>query len=96
MGENQGDVVILGVGSPGVYDDTDAQGIMDFLAERGITYPTLMDTTGEVFNTYGATSLPTTWLIRADGKLMGYVPGAMEKETMLDVIQQTLGAESSD
>lgn len=92
LGENQGDVVILGVAAPDSYDTVDEQGIIDFLAEHGWTYPVVMDSTGKYFNAYGAQSLPTTWLIRADGKLMGYIPGAMDKPAMLDVIQQTLDA----
>ena len=92
LGENQGDVVFLGVGSPAV-DSTDEAGIYAFLEEHGWTYPVLMDTDGRVFDMYGAQSLPTTWLIRPDGNLMGYIPGALTKDQMLDVIHQTQAAE---
>ena len=32
--------------------------------------------------------------IRKDGTLMGYVPGAMEKDMMTDVIRQTLESDA--
>ena len=88
-GENEGDVVILGIGAPSSYDSVDEAGIISFLQENGCTYPVLMDTTGDVFNTYGASSLPTTWLIRTDGMLMGYIAGALSREQMEQLIEMT-------
>ena len=89
LGENRENVIILGIGAPNSYDTVDEKGISDFLEQHGWTYPVLMDKTGKIFEIYGAQSLPTTWLIRADGNLMGYVPGAMDKETMMNLIRQT-------
>jgi len=89
LGENTQDVVILGVCAPGTYDTADEAGILAFIEEHGWTYPMLMDLTGEVFGTYVSGSLPTTWLIRTDGNIMGYMPGAMTKENMLYLIQLT-------
>ena len=89
LGENRENVIILGIGAPNSYDTVDEKGITDFLEQHGWTYPVLMDKTGKIFEIYGAQSLPTTWLIRADGNLMGYVPGAMDKETMMNLIRQT-------
>ena len=88
-GENEGDVVILGIGAPSSYDSVGEAGIISFLQENGCTYPVLMDTTGDVFNTYGASSLPTTWLIRTDGMLMGYIAGALSREQMEQLIEMT-------
>ncbi len=89
LGENRENVIILGIGAPNSYDTVDEKGVTDFLEQHGWTYPVLMDKTGKIFDLYGAQSLPTTWLIRADGNLMGYVPGAMDKETMMNLIRQT-------
>ena len=92
LGENRQDVVILGVAGPGCIDTVDEQGIVDFLAEHAWTYPVLMDTAGEMFQVYVDSALPTSWFIRKDGMLFGYVAGAMNKEGMLDAIRQTLEA----
>ncbi len=89
LGENRENVIILGIGAPNSYDTVDEKGVADFLEQHGWTYPVLMDKTGKIFEIYGAQSLPTTWLIRADGNLMGCVPGAMDKETMMNLIRQT-------
>ena len=89
LGENQEDVVFLGLASPLAVDNVDEAGIISFLEEHGWTYPVLMDETGELFQTYYAQSLPTTWLIRKDGMVMGYVPGAMSKDQMQEVIRMT-------
>lgn len=93
LGENQKDVVILGVAAPGSYDSVDEKGIVDFLKEHGWTYPVVMDRTGEFFDIYGAQSLPTTWLIRKDGSLLGYMPGAMAKAQMQEVIRLAMEEE---
>lgn len=90
LGENQEQVVMLGIGSPKAHDTADEAGIIAVLEENGITYPTLMDTTGEIFTTYGASTLPLTWLIQADGSLFGYYIGALQKDQMLLLIQKTM------
>lgn len=90
LGENEGDVVILGMCAPSTHDSADLDGVMAFVEEHGWTYPMLMDMTGEVFDIYVAGGYPTTWMIKADGTLMGYVSGMMDKETMTSIIQQTL------
>ena len=92
LGENAGDVVILGVANPSGADTADEAGIIAFLEEQGLTYPCLMDTEGLLFRELIMSGYPTTWLVRADGCLMGYVEGAMSREAFEDVIGQTLTA----
>ena len=86
LGENEGDVAIFGMGAPSTHDTADEAGIAAFLEENGYTYPTLMDPTGELFGIYGISSFPTTWVIRPDGSILGYVPGALTKEQMTQII----------
>ena len=92
-GENTGDVIILGVAAPKSdanpfnQETLDADGIADFLEEGGYTYPVLMDTTGDVLMDYGISAFPTTFMIRADGKILGYVPGGMSKDMMKQIIE---------
>lgn len=83
-------LVILGVASPGQGQETDEQGIADFLKENGYTYPVLMDTTGEVFANYGVSALPTTYMIDRDGNVFGYVSGQLSEGNMLSIIEQTM------
>ena len=60
-----------------------------FLQENGYTFPVVMDVSGEVFAAYGIRAFPTTFMIAADGSVYGYVPGAMSKAVMEDIIRQT-------
>ncbi len=85
-GENTGDVIILGI-----TNGLSQQEMADFFAEKELTYPTLLDTDGSVFATYGAYSLPTTFMIDVDGNVYGYLPGMMDRETMDSIIAQTKG-----
>ena len=89
LGENSQDVVILGMCAPGTHDTADEAGVISFIEENGWTYPMLMDTTGEIFRTYGVGSFPTTWLIQSDGNIRGYLFGAMSKDDMLYLIETT-------
>lgn len=66
--------------------------IIAFLKDKHFTFPVLFDETGLAFHQYAITSFPTTFLIRADGRVMGYAPGAMRKDMMLDIINQTIAA----
>jgi peroxiredoxin len=46
-----------------------------FVAENGLTFPILLDSTGAVYRQYAITSLPTTFFIRADGTIAEVVVG---------------------
>ena len=92
LGENQGDVAILGVAAPSSFDTATEEEIAAFLEEHECTYPVLMDQAGSLFVPYNASSLPTTVLIRPDGYVLGYIAGALSKEQMLDLIQRAQAA----
>jgi thiol-disulfide isomerase/thioredoxin len=52
--------------------------VRDFVKEYGLTFPVLIDSTGKVGATYGARSIPTTYLVDADGNAIGYLVGSRE------------------
>lgn len=83
-------VIILGVAAPGLGQEKDEAGIKAFLDESGYTYPTLMDTTGDLFSEYGISSFPTTFMIDREGNVFGYVSGALNEDMMKNIIEQTL------
>ena len=85
------ELILLGVAAPGVGKEQDEEGVKAFLKERGWTYPTLMDRDGSVFTTYGASGLPTTFVINREGGVFGYIPGAMSEEILQKVVEQALG-----
>ena len=94
-GENQGDVIVLGVANPKTedapynQDDTQTE-VEQFLADGGYTFPVVMDTTGEVLYRYGISAFPTTFMIGSDGNVFGYVTGALDGAMMESIIQQTI------
>lgn len=90
--ETEGDnaVIILGVAALGLGQEKDEAGIKAFLDESGYTYPTLMDTTGDLFSEYGISSFPTTFMIDREGNVFGYVSGALNEDMMKNIIEQTL------
>ena len=92
----QGDaaeVVILGAAAPEMGQEGDASSITQFMEENGYTYPVLMDESWEMFNWYGITSFPTTFMIDRNGNVYGYVTGQMSEDIMRSIIRQTLGEE---
>ena len=47
-----------------------------FMKENGYTFPVLLDSRGEVANTYGITAVPTTYLLDPEGRTVGKALGA--------------------
>lgn len=90
--ESEGDdaLIILGVAAPNMGQETSEEGIKKFLEDNGYTYPVLMDTTGELFASYGIYSFPTTFMIDRDGKIFGYVSGMLTEDMMHSIIEQTM------
>ena len=62
----------------------------DYLEENGLTFPVVMDTTGELFYWYGISAFPTTFMIDANGNVYGYVSGALTADMMESIVQQTM------
>lgn len=94
FGENEGEVVILGIANPKTEEnptnqDGTIEEITSFMNENGYTYPVVMDTTGEYFATYGISAFPTTFMIDAEGNVYGYVSGALTEDMMRSIISQT-------
>ena len=88
-------LVLLAVAAPGQGGEKDAEGIKAYLETNGYTYPSLMDTDESVFKTYGASGLPTTFVIGRDGSVIGYVPGAMTEEMLEKIVAQALGSDTA-
>lgn len=93
-GKNQQDVIILGIVGPKTsmspnLDNKNEEEIKQFLKDYNITYPVLFDNTGKSFYDYYIQAFPTTFMIDKDGKIYGYVNGALNKETMKKIIEQT-------
>lgn len=52
-------------------------GVKAFVAENGYTFPVYFDTTYSAANAYRVYSIPTTYLINADGEIIGRKEGMM-------------------
>lgn len=82
-------VQILAVCTPSVGGEMSEEEIAAFLEEKGYTFPVLMDTYGVFTSKYGITAIPTTFFITEDFKVLGYVSGAMDLDTMEKLIEET-------
>ncbi len=93
--DQEGDdaLVVLGVAAPNYGQEGSEEEIAAFLESNGYTYPCLMDTTGELFMSYGIGSFPTTFMIDRDGNIFGYVSGMLSMDMMENIIQQTMSGE---
>ncbi|MEG1446467.1 MAG: cytochrome c biogenesis protein CcdA [Ruthenibacterium sp.] len=87
-GANGKDVIVLSIANPKT--DGSVAGVTAFFADNGYTYPVLMDTTGDVFASYGVRSFPTTFMIDAEGNVYGYVVGALARDVMDSIVEQTI------
>ncbi len=88
--EGENALVVLGVAAPNLGNEKSEEEIKEFLEENGYTYPVLMDTTGEVFMSYGVNAFPTTFMITREGEVFGYANGQLNEETMKSIVAQTM------
>lgn len=88
--EGEDALVVLGVASPNIGGEGSEEEVKAFLEENGYTYPVVMDTTGEIFSSYGISSYPTTFMIDRDGNGFGYVSGMLSQDVMESIIKQTM------
>lgn len=86
-GENKEDVVMLGLASPNLGKEGSEEQIKDFLSKEGYSFPTVMDKNADIVYGYGIGAFPSTIIIDKDGYITRYVPGAMNKETMKQLIE---------
>lgn len=94
-GENEGDLVVLGVANPKTdshpnNSDVSVDEVKAFIDEQGITYPVLMDTEGALFGAYRIMSFPTTFMIDKDGNVYGYLSGMLTSDMMDSIVEQTM------
>ena len=89
-GNNEKDLVVLGVAAPNLGQEGSAEDITAFLEENGYTYPTLMNEDASLFYSYGISSFPTTFMIDKNGNVYGYIMGAQSREVFDNIIQQTI------
>lgn len=61
----------------------DAQKILPFIQERGLTYPVLLDKDGSVAKAYQMKSLPSSFFINRDGTITEVVIGGPMAEALL-------------
>ncbi|WP_040198328.1 cytochrome c biogenesis protein CcdA [Candidatus Soleaferrea massiliensis] len=98
--ENQDDLVVLGVANPKTAEnrfnsDVSIDEVKQFLTDGGYTYPVAMDLTGEVFQQYGISAFPTTFMIDREGNVFGYLTGTLTKSMMEDIVRQTMEGKRS-
>lgn len=98
-GENEGDVIILGVAGPRTEqnpftNEGTQEDVEQFLEDNGYTFPVVMDLTGEIQSAYAISAFPTTFMIDSNGNVYGYVPGALTRDIMESIIQQTIDSVS--
>lgn len=62
-----------------------------FIEEQGYGFPVFYDTEFDAANTYGASSLPTTFFIDAQGKVTAQAKGAIDSDTLQRGIDMITG-----
>jgi peroxiredoxin len=71
------DFTILAVAAPNPPRETRAK-IEEFINDGGFTFPILLDTSHSVYSTYGSGSVPTSWIVGPEGKLVARLVGARD------------------
>ena len=67
----------------------------DFVAEKGYTFPVYFDTDQDAALTYSVYSLPSTYLIDAEGNVVARAVGAINRETLQTGIDMIYPAQTA-
>ncbi len=67
--------------------------VADFLKENGYSFPIYFDQTQIASYTYGASSIPLTFVINKGGEVYGYQIGVLPEEALEGAIKTVLGEE---
>lgn len=99
-GENKGDVIILGVTNPKNEQnpnssDIDEEKLKAFLQEGDFAFPSIFNASGDIFEAYGISAFPTTFIIDGNGTLVGYAQGMLTKEIMQSAIEDARAAKKN-
>ena len=94
-GQNQEDVIFLGVTSPSSNEnryasDVSKEEILEYIEQKSLSFPMLFDVKGNVYNSYYIYAFPTSFLIDKEGNVVWYSPGALPKETIKSNIDALL------
>lgn len=66
--------------------EKDPNGVGQFVKDYGLTFPVVLDTTGEVGDAYQAFTIPTSYILDTKGIIQKRIVGPMDKEMMTDLI----------
>lgn len=85
--ENKDDVIILGVSTPNVGREGSVDHVKEFLNKEGYAFPVVFDEKSPMAFEYGINAFPSTFIINKEGYITKYIPGAMSKKTMKNLIE---------
>ncbi len=75
------DLVVIGIN----VQETTKQ-VKDYAEKNGITFQLFMDEEGEMAQTFFVSGFPTSYFVSKDGYLVGGVPGYIEEENLLGIL----------
>lgn len=82
LSDENDDIVVLAVD---VREEQDV--VEEYINEGGYSFEVVLDTTGEVAESYYVSGLPTTYTIREDGSISRFFPGMLTYEQMEELLE---------
>ncbi len=83
------DTKVLMIAAPGVNGEGDISYITKYMEDAGYSFEILFDSDLSVTNAYGVSGYPCSFIIQPDGEYLGYIPGYIEHEQLLEIIEDT-------
>lgn len=84
------DVKFYLITSPNMDSEKDEAGIEEYLAENGFDIEVIYDDKNLVHSMYGISGFPSTFFFDDDQSVYGYVPGYVQHEQMVQIIDDLL------
>nr|WP_203363242.1 redoxin domain-containing protein [Bacillus sp. REN10] len=69
-------------------NDKGKEAVADFAKQYELTFPILLDETGDLGKTYKAFTIPTTYVLNTDGTIHQVITGPMDEEMMKQLVSE--------
>lgn len=87
--DTRDDMVIFLIATPNDGRETSIEGVETYLRDKGYTIPVLYDSDYSVKGMYGVSGYPTSFIYKADGSLLGYLPGYVNSDVLDEVLKKS-------
>jgi cytochrome c-type biogenesis protein len=92
--DTRDDVKVLMIAAPNNGNEGNIDYIEKYMSQKGYSLEILYDSDYSVSQAYGISGYPTSYIVKPDGNFLGYVPGYLSNDKLLEYVDRAAGKTS--